>query len=502
MMLSSFVIAFALVGQAAPPPATNPDTLGEAYFLFLEARELEDQDVDAAIAEYRKAAELAPGAAEIHAELALAFGRRGNTEQALAEANRAIEIDPKNVNGHRVRGLINADLADSTQDKTRAATLTTGAIADLEVVAAERVVDRTTDLTLGRLYVSAGEFAKAIERLNLFLLDRPDYPQAMMLLADAYEGSHQLNAAIDALETVVAQTPDQPRVWARLAGLQEQAGRWSESAVIWNRLASAPGASPVYRTRQAIALVNAGNLAAGRELLATMTAQQPRDLNAWYLLAQVDRREGHADRAADDARQIIGIDPSDVRGPLALADALDMSGDAKGAVTVLENARRQDAGSVDLLFRLAAAYDRVKKFDQAERALRQVLAQDPNHADALNYLGYMLAERGTRLDEAITLINKALTIEPDNPSFLDSLGWAYVKDAKLGDARAPLERAAQALPTTSVIQDHLAELYFRLDLYPEAAAAWDRALAGDRSGIDATAITKKRDRAKALAEKK
>ena len=60
-----------------------------------------------------------------------------------------------------------------------------------------------------------------------------------------------------------------------------------------------------------------------------------------------------------------------------------------------------------------------------------MIARDPEHAAALNYLGYMLAERGERLDESVELIKRALAIDPDNGSYLDSLGWAYFKDGKL-----------------------------------------------------------------------
>jgi tetratricopeptide (TPR) repeat protein len=119
----------------------------------------------------------------------------------------------------------------------------------------------------------------------------------------------------------------------------------------------------------------------------------------------------------------------------------------------------------------------------------------------LNSLGYLLADHGRKLDEAVELIKRALALEADSPSYLDSLGWAYFKLNRFDDARAPLERAASARPKTSVILDHLGELHFQVKRYRDAADAWDQALAGDREGIDVAAITKKRDRARQLAGK-
>ena len=82
----------------------------------------------------------------------------------------------------------------------------------------------------------------------------------------------------------------------------------------------------------------------------------------------------------------------------------------------------------------------------AERRSRDLLAQDPLDANALNSLGYMLAERGERLDEAVELVQRALKVEPGNPSFLDSLGWAYYQQGKLDLADPPLTEAAAKLP--------------------------------------------------------
>jgi len=90
-----------------------------------------------------------------------------------------------------------------------------------------------------------------------------------------------------------------------------------------------------------------------------------------------------------------------------------------------------------------------------------VLARDPENAAALNYLGYMLAERGERLDESVAYVKKALEIEPENGSYLDSLGWAYFKAEELGLAEENLKRAAGQLQTNSVVQDHYGQVLFQ-----------------------------------------
>jgi tetratricopeptide (TPR) repeat protein len=535
------VLLAGLTLQTAPPAAST-DVLGQAYFLFVQGRMLEGVgDPVGAIAAYRQALAIAPAAAEIRAELAGVLARQGHVDEAVTEAQAALKSDAANHEAHRILGLVQAALADNATNARQTA-LMTDAISHLERAMASGARDLGVQLTLGRLYVRVGQSAKGIEMLRLFLLDQPGYPEALALLAEAYNNSHQPAQAVSVLEELVAAQPTEVRPRSQLAELYEQTGRWKDAAAAWGALAALGQRATAYRMRQAMALVSAGDLAAGRQELLDVTKESPRDNSAWYLLSAVERRAGNFAAAEAAARHIADIDPKDVRGPLALAEvqsargdyhsaiatldplvrapsdqdvqsgtyarvvmglagALEQAGENGRAVSVLEDARRRDGADQDLLFQLGSAYERAGQIDQAERVFRGLITTDPQNAEALNYLGYMLADRGQKLDEAVDLIKRALVVEVDNPSYLDSLGWAYVKQAKLDVAREPLERAAAALPKTSVILDHLGELYFQLKRYRDAADAWDHALGGDRVGIDVAAMTKRRDRARELAGK-
>ncbi len=88
-------------------------------------------------------------------------------------------------------------------------------------------------------------------------------------------------------------------------------------------------------------------------------------------------------------------------------------------------------------------YEREKNYDAAEKSFRSVLATDPENAGALNYLGYMYAERNIRLEEAQQLISKALDIDPDNGAYQDSLGWVYYWLNKLDQAADQLRLAVK-----------------------------------------------------------
>src|SRR5215469_9306239 len=127
-------------------------------------------------------------------------------------------------------------------------------------------------------------------------------------------------------------------------------------------------------------------------------------------------------------------------------------------------------------FARGAMYERQKKYDAAEAEFRKVLELNPRDANALNYLGYMNANRGVKLEEASQLIQKALEIDPDNGAYLDSLGWAYYQLGKLDEAEGPLLRAIERIGDDPTVHDHLGDLYLKMGKTKEAIKQWQTSL--------------------------
>lgn len=128
------------------------------------------------------------------------------------------------------------------------------------------------------------------------------------------------------------------------------------------------------------------------------------------------------------------------------------------------------------LLMLSSARERAGDARGAEESLRRVLEGDPNNATALNNLGYYLVEHNERLEEALALIQRAVQAEPANPSFLDSLGWAYFKLNRLEEAERHLTEAARRSSSSFTIQEHLGDVYHRLGKSEQARLAWNKAL--------------------------
>ncbi|MEK9910719.1 MAG: tetratricopeptide repeat protein, partial [Candidatus Puniceispirillum sp.] len=125
---------------------------------------------------------------------------------------------------------------------------------------------------------------------------------------------------------------------------------------------------------------------------------------------------------------------------------------------------------------LAIVYERLDQDDLAEAHFLMALKINPNDPFALNYLGYWWADEGRNLDQAIELIEKAVTLRPKSGFFVDSLGWVHFKRGNYDLAVSFLEKATLLEPSDPVITDHLGDAYWKVGRRNEARFKWAYAL--------------------------
>lgn len=193
---------------------------------------------------------------------------------------------------------------------------------------------------------------------------------------------------------------------------------------------------------------------------------------------------GKVDEARKHLQALITSDPRDVRSYLAygsvLSDAKDyqaMADNYDKAVEVIGPLPGRADWSV--FFQRGIAYERLKKWDQAEPNFRKALDLNPNQPQVLNYLGYSWIDMNRNLDEGLEMIKKAVELRPDDGYIIDSLGWAYFRLNRYNDAVDELERAAQIKAGDATINDHLGDAYWRVGRKLEAVYQWNRALASE-----------------------
>jgi tetratricopeptide (TPR) repeat protein len=228
----------------------------------------------------------------------------------------------------------------------------------------------------------------------------------------------------------------------------------------------------------------------------------PSDIRLARLEARALRENGELDRGVTLLEGALKQDDRQPAAYIALAELYLESGRLAQALAILDRAAARLPGDTTVAYGIGNLLEDQKHYVEAERVFKRLLATDPNHVQALNSLGYMLAERGERLQESIEYIKRALEIEPNNPAIIDSLGWAYFKLNQLDLAERHLRKAAAGLVTNSVIQDHLGDTLYKLGNFDEAANAWERALAGDGDSIERATIERKLKSAREKTKKK
>jgi len=146
-----------------------------------------------------------------------------------------------------------------------------------------------------------------------------------------------------------------------------------------------------------------------------------------------------------------------------------------------------------LFFSLGVCQERLENWDAAEAAFRTALDLNPDQPQVLNYLGYSFVDRGKNLDEALSMIERAVKAEPEEGYIIDSLAWAYFRLGRYQDALAPMEKASLLEPVDPVVTDHLGDVYWAVGRQREAEFQWRRALSFKPEDKDAARIRRKLD---------
>jgi len=232
-----------------------------------------------------------------------------------------------------------------------------------------------------------------------------------------------------------------------------------------------------------------------------MAALQGSPDNRELQIARADilASRGRTDESIEILRKLAGRQEPDLELVASIVGVYENASRFAEAQATLDAAARRFPEDKQIHFLQGALYERQDKVAEAENAFRKALELDKNNPSILNYLGYMMADRGRNLDEALGMIRKAVDTDPINGAFLDSLGWVYFKMNRLDLAELFLKRAVAFAATNATMHDHLGDLYYKTGRFQEAQASWTTGLQYADEPGEAQRIRQKLEQVKSQA---
>jgi len=498
--------ASAPAGAVAPPAAESPlaaTSREGAYYSFCMARQAwYRHDHSSALRHMRLAVEADPTSAELSLELARLHLDIQEPHDAVEAARRAIDLAPQWPAPRRALAEALAALAQRSEPGSAAWERAESALRDLIQL---DPIDAEARLNLARLQMARGELEEALEQLKLHLEVSPQSEEGIHTAASILLKLKRPTEAVDILQKGIKARPGDPQLRAALAEAHEETGNYQAALEAATPLLELQ-ADPV-RVRLLLARLcqRAGRHDEAFGHLEEMTRAMQRRPSEFsdgdraevqLRLVQALMDAGRHTDALERADSATGLFPADRRFLLRKGEALLLLHRPQEAEALFQerfgrpSGRQVEAQQVsDTYLSAGARQERAGEPEEAEAHLRRSIEWNSQNAAALNYLGYMLAERGSHLDQAIDYIKRALEKDPRNGAYLDSLGWAYFKKGEYPPAQRALEEALAAMPQEPAVHSHLGDLYEATGRIPEAIEAWRRAL--ELGAEDAASIERK-----------
>lgn len=203
--------------------------------------------------------------------------------------------------------------------------------------------------------------------------------------------------------------------------------------------------------------------------------------DAWVYLSSVFLEKNNFQEVVTILEKAIRIVPDDFRVNFFLGVAYNRVGRNDDAVRVLERARQLNPKDINAISQLALVYDGMKKYDECDRLYEEGLKIDPSNALILNNYGYSLADRNIQIDRALEMATKAVAAQPDNTSYLDTIGWVYFRLGDYKQAEMYIKRAIDKGEASPVVHEHLGDVYYKMRDVERAMEQWKIALKMDET---------------------
>jgi tetratricopeptide (TPR) repeat protein len=447
--------------------------------------------------------------AKLYSALGYTYEQQKQYKNAIEAYRNAIGLDRDNLDA--IRGLAQNLLNDGQAD---------AALEQYKVIADANPEDAQTYVRIAEIYRKQGKYDIALDNLKKAESMVPDSIEVPYNIAAIYQAQGRFDEAEQVMKDLLKKSE-------KTDNNTYTQGEKSNRAVFLERLGSTyrdqgnnQAANEIFR--QIIALGGDDNIERGYQQIidtwreakewqkATDVAKEasaklPNSRDLKMVLAAQEADMGDGDHALKSVQALLGgTDDRAVYITLAQMNTrLKHYPEAEQDLDKAEQLSSKQDDKEYVWFLRGSTFERQKRYADAEVQFKKVIASDPQHAMALNYLGYMLADQNMKLDEALGYIKRAVDIDPTNGAYLDSIGWAYFRLGKYEMAEENLVKASQKINTDPTVHDHLGDVYQKTGRLKLAATHWERALvewnrtiAAEVDPTDLARVQKKLDSAK------
>jgi len=419
--------------------------------------------------------------AKLYAALGATYEQRKEYKSAIDAYKHAIQLDRDNLDA--IRGLAENLLNDGQID---------AALDQYKVIADANPEDAQTYLRISEIYRRQGKFDEALEGLKQAQAMVPDALEVPYNIAVVYQAQARYDEAVKVLQDLLKKTEKAENSYSqadrnnraifieRLGMVYRDQENYSAAVETFRKMIpfgddnARTGYQDVIDTYREAKMWSQAT-AAAKEAVQKL----PNDRDLRMVLDAQLADTGDPEKPLADVRSLLKGTPEDREVYLRLSimyTRLKRWSEAEEALDKTEQLSTKPGDKENVYFLRGSTYEREKKYDQAEAEFRKILAVNPQNAATLNYLGYMNADRDVRLEESLNYVKQAVSAEPTNGAYLDSLGWAYFKLGKFDLAEENLAKASLRMGSDPTVQDHLGDLYQKTGRLKLAAAHWERAV--------------------------
>ena len=500
----------ALLNELAGQRGYLPEAAADYCALALETRDLAvirrasqfasaAGDTETMIAVGRLWLEIEPASEEAHLVLAFQLLEAGMLEESIEHMGQILALG-----GELDFSVISARSQYLTPEQRGML------LAQFQLLHSRFPEHETLHYAVMQLLEQSDQHAQAMEELTAYKERHGNSARLTLMEAQLLLQLDQLDRTIALLEEGIETYPDNRLMRFNFGRILVQVGRLEEARVQFQQLAQMEPDD--YETLYSLALLELelDSLDAARSYLIRILNAGVRMNESHYYLGYIDENQGRAAEAIDHYLQVgteftnflnaqrqavrllvleerfdeahaLVLSVSEGRPELEIVlvavevDALMSTNQLERADALLSATLEIYADNVDLLFARALLSDRQGNLARAEEDLRRIIALEPQNATALNQLGYTLADRTDRHEEALALLERAIAADPEDPAIIDSLAWAQYKLGRYEEALANLERAFAVFPDAEVAA-HLGEVLWMMGRQDDANRVWNEAL--------------------------